>query len=233
MFSLSPFNGTSIAAKTLCFTFDDGPGETNGDGPGPKTLKLAEYLHAESIQAAFFCVGKFIDLHLDTIARLDALGHIVGNHTYTHPNMVMLYESGGKKGCISEIEYTDELIRKIIPHKPVYFRAPYGLWKPELSVLMNGNLRHPSQYIGPFFWDIGGDDYKFWEEQRSAEDCAQSYLEEIENKKRGIILMHDSTADFKNMRLNNRTFETVKILVPILKERGYNFIGLDKIPREV
>jgi peptidoglycan/xylan/chitin deacetylase (PgdA/CDA1 family) len=231
MFSLFPFNGAGMAAKTLCFTFDDGPGQTIGDGPGPKTIRLAEYLHAEGISAAFFCVGKFIGLNPGIIEHLDALGHIVGNHTYSHPNMVLLHESGGKDGCVSEIESTDELIRQVIPHKPVYFRAPYGLWKPDLSVLMNENLANTSQYIGPFFWDIGGDDYKFWSGQRSAEDCADSYLDEIENKGRGIILLHDSTADVKNMRLNNRTLETVKILVPVLKKRGYRFVGLDKIPR--
>lgn len=229
MFALYPFDGASVAARTLCFTFDDGPGVTVGEGPGPKTVRIAEYLNAEGITATFFCVGKFIGLHPAVIEKIDALGHLVGNHTFTHPNMVTLYESGGKKGCIDEIEYTDELIRKIIPDKPVYFRAPYGLWKPELSALMNENLRRAAKYKGPFFWDIGGNDYKFWEREMGMQDCANSYIEEIENKKRGIMLLHDSTADVKNMRLNNRTFETVKMLVPILKEKGYNFVGLDKL----
>jgi peptidoglycan/xylan/chitin deacetylase (PgdA/CDA1 family) len=40
--------------KTLCLTFDDGPGETIGDGPGPKTLKLAKFLNKNGIRATFF-----------------------------------------------------------------------------------------------------------------------------------------------------------------------------------
>jgi hypothetical protein len=41
--------------------------------------------------------------------------------------------------------------------------------------------------------------------------------------------MHDSTANIDDMRLNNLTFETVQILVPILKEQGYSFVGIDKL----
>jgi hypothetical protein len=41
--------------------------------------------------------------------------------------------------------------------------------------------------------------------------------------------MHDSTSDVENMRLNNRTYETMNLLVPVLKERGFKFIGIDKL----
>jgi peptidoglycan/xylan/chitin deacetylase (PgdA/CDA1 family) len=57
MFSHFPLSGNSLPSKTLCLTFDDGPGETMRDGPEPKTVQLAEYLNEESIFATFFMVG--------------------------------------------------------------------------------------------------------------------------------------------------------------------------------
>ena len=57
MYSTLPFTGTSMPDKTLCLTFDDGPGETNGESKGPRTLELAQYLHAEGIAATFFVLG--------------------------------------------------------------------------------------------------------------------------------------------------------------------------------
>jgi len=58
MFSLDQLTGSHLPEKTLCMTFDDGPGETPNDGPGPKTIPLAEYLYKENIPATFFCVGQ-------------------------------------------------------------------------------------------------------------------------------------------------------------------------------
>ena len=229
MFSLLQINGASLPDKTLCLTFDDGPGETMGDGPGPKTVPLAAYLNSEGIQATFFCVGKFIDKHPGIIAQLDKLGHFVGNHSYSHPDMIKIFESGRKEEVLKEIRATDDQIRKIIPGKTVYFRAPYGLWKSKISNYLNKNLVCAGRYTGPFHWDIGGHDFRLWEKKETAESCAASYLQEIEQKKKGIILMHDSSADVEKTKQNNRTFETLRILIPLLKERGYKFVGLDKV----
>jgi peptidoglycan/xylan/chitin deacetylase (PgdA/CDA1 family) len=143
--------------------------------------------------------------------------------------MIKIFESGSKEDALKEIRSTDDQIRKIIPGKPVYFRAPYGLWKSKISNYLNKNMVRAGRYTGPFHWDIGGHDYRLWEKNQTAESCALSYLEEIEQKKKGIILMHDSSADVEKTKQNNRTFETLKILIPLLKDRGYRFVGLDKV----
>lgn len=41
--------------------------------------------------------------------------------------------------------------------------------------------------------------------------------------------MHDSTTDLVKARENNLTFETVKLLIPKLKDLGYSFIPLKDI----
>ena len=84
--------------------------------------------------------------------------------------------------------------------------------------------------VGVFGWDIDGGDYRFWRDGRGPEDCAQAYLSAIGLKGRGIVLMHDSTADNDVMKRNNQTFQTTGLLIPLLRKRGYGFVRLDQIP---
>jgi peptidoglycan/xylan/chitin deacetylase (PgdA/CDA1 family) len=56
------------------------------------------------------------------------------------------------------------------------------------------------------------------------------YIDEIERSgARGIVLMHDSTADDEGIMLKNNTFEMTKILIPKLKQNHYSFARLDSI----
>jgi peptidoglycan/xylan/chitin deacetylase (PgdA/CDA1 family) len=228
VFSLRNINGESLPDKTLCFTFDDGPGETEGDGPGPKTLRIARYLNEHHIEATFFAVGKFIEQYPSIISETAKLGHIVGNHTYSHPQMVVLFNE--RADILTEIKKTDNLIAGTIKNKNVFFRAPYGQWSEELAIHINENLHTSFNHFGPFGWDIEDGDWDFWLKGKGEEECAGFYLSKITEKRRGIILMHDSTADIEIAKQNNRTYEVVRILVPQLKNMGYSFIRLDKIP---
>jgi peptidoglycan/xylan/chitin deacetylase (PgdA/CDA1 family) len=229
MFSLNQLIGSHLTEKTLCLTFDDGPGETPNDGPGPKTLPLAEYLYKENISATFFCVGQHIELYPTILPELDKLNHFVGHHTYSHPNMTELFDTGQRPKILEEMITTDELIRNQVPNKRIYFRAPYGHWNPDLSIILNREFEQANNYQGPFLWDMNANDYSFWQNHQSAYECANAYLALIERVNHGLFLMHDSTANNDEMRLNNLTFETIKILVPILKEKGYSFVGIDKL----
>jgi hypothetical protein len=71
----------------------------------------------------------------------------------------------------------------------------------------------------------------FWRDDRPAEECARAYLEAIERVGRGIVLMHDSTADIDEIRPRNRSLALARSLVPELRRRGYRFVRLDEIPQ--
>src|SRR4051794_10902380 len=103
MFSLDQIDGLHLPDKTLCLTFDDGPGETLNEGPGPKTMPLAQYLYGENISATFFCVGQHIEIYPSILTELDKLGHFVGHHTYSHPSMTDLFDSGQRSKLFMEM----------------------------------------------------------------------------------------------------------------------------------
>jgi peptidoglycan/xylan/chitin deacetylase (PgdA/CDA1 family) len=226
MFSKKQLNGQLMPDKTLCLTFDDGPGETIGEGSGPKTLKIGHYLKDENISATFFMVGKFAGQFPTLLPELFNLGHTIANHTYNHVNIVNTL----KKGCdlITEFTRTDDLIKEFVPNNTVYFRAPWGEWPSKAAEILNKKLDNGLRHIGPIHWDIDCEDWSYWARGCKAEECAEAYLTKIFNLRKGIVLMHDSTADILGARISNLTFETIKIIVPILKGFGYKFVSLDE-----
>jgi peptidoglycan/xylan/chitin deacetylase (PgdA/CDA1 family) len=231
MFYDQDLKGADLPPKTLCLTYDD--------GPGPDTLELGRYLSAEGIAATFFVVGRHAEGRGDLLAQLRALGHRIGNHTYSHPGLVALAEAGGD--VVDEVARTDRLIRPHVPDGPVFFRAPYGNWRqkrPETGLdldesivagVLNRSGRFP-EYVGPVNWDISAADYDFWRCGATAEECAAAYLDKMRLVGRGIVLMHDSSED-PEVRPRNRTLEATRILVPALKAEGYRFDSLDRIPQ--
>jgi peptidoglycan/xylan/chitin deacetylase (PgdA/CDA1 family) len=226
MFSETPLSGNTLPANTLCLSFDDGPAQIQGTKRGPKTLDLALYLRDMGIRATFFVVGNMIEGCPDAVPRMAALGHTVGNHTFNHIDMVTRQDE--KMLLLSEISDVDDLIRPYIPDRTVYFRAPWGLWSPEIARSLNTCLHNGLDHRGPVSWDIDARDWEFWLHGESAEKCAAAYLAEIGKITKGIVLMHDSTADLTESRNNNLTFETVKLLVPALLEKGFQFASLEE-----
>jgi peptidoglycan/xylan/chitin deacetylase (PgdA/CDA1 family) len=228
--------GDLLPQRTVSLTYDDGPGETAGDGPGPRSAELGEYLRDEGIRATFFVVGQHVERHPHLVKRLHDCGHIIGNHTYSHPGLVRFVLEGGD--AVAELRRTHELIASYVNGGPVYFRPPYGNWReksdregPEdapISVVADALAAEPTfdRYIGPVLWDIVAEDWECWRQDVSPRESAERYLAEALRVGRGIILMHDSSAE-DDLRAKNRTFELTRHLVPMLRLHGFSFAALD------
>lgn len=106
--------------STLTYlTIDDAPSETFLD-----KLNLLE-LH--QLQAIWFCQGNFMQERPDAIIEAIHRGHIIGNHSYSHPSFEALTVEQG----IEEIRSTDAIIDRLYrqanrPRNARYFRFPYG-----------------------------------------------------------------------------------------------------------
>jgi peptidoglycan/xylan/chitin deacetylase (PgdA/CDA1 family) len=239
MFLHADIKGSDLPAKTLCLTYDDGPGESNGDRAGPKTEALGSYLCDEGISATFFVIGAHAEKYPHVLQSLVRQGHTIGNHTYSHPGLVALAEAGGD--VVEELARTDAIIREFTGNRPLFFRAPYGNWRqvdPEakadkavsiVAEALNASGRF-DDYIGPVNWDISAEDFAFWRRGDCAEKAAAAYLTLIEEIGRGIVLMHDSSTE-EVMRWGNRTLELTTLLVTQLKRRGYRFVGIEELPQ--
>lgn len=220
--------GKSLPPKTLCLTYDDGPGETVSLGPGPRTIEIADFLSQCNVRATFFISGKHAEQYPHLLPQIERSGHLIGNHTYSHPNIPELKDRGGD--VVDQVIRTDGLIRNYIDGGTIFFRAPYFEWSDEVANTLNSNLLATLNHVGPVFMNHDTSDWDFWANDRSPDECAQNFLNAIGQDGCGIVLMHDSTSDNEVIKQKNKTLQLTKILIPKLQSEGYNFKRLDEIP---
>ena len=228
--------GDRLPPRVLCLTYDDGPGQTDGDPdlPGPRTAELGAYLRSEGVAATFFAVGKFASQHGAILTGLRWAGHLVANHTFDHPSLPIFEARGGD--VADELARTTRALEPGLDGGPWFFRPPYGDWRLKGQAASNVAARLnasplASTHVGPIGWDIDAGDVGFWRDGRPYEECAAAYLEVIERVGRGIVLMHDSTADIDEIRPKNQALGLARTLVPELLRRGYRFVRLDQVPQ--
>ncbi|MFE4052611.1 polysaccharide deacetylase family protein [Streptomyces sp. YIM B13518] len=103
--------------RTMVLSFDD--------GPDPRyTPHILDTLARYEVRAMFFVCGEMAAGHRDLVARMADEGHVVGNHTWTHPLLTRLRRARIR----SEMERTSDIVEKICGERPAWFRAPYGAW---------------------------------------------------------------------------------------------------------
>jgi peptidoglycan/xylan/chitin deacetylase (PgdA/CDA1 family) len=233
----SPYVGTSLGAKQIALTFDD--------GPASRTEELSAYLASQGIQAGFFVNGKNVAGYPNALAKLVADGHVVGNHTHDHFDMTdtnaFPMNASGNAKLVSQLAATDALIAPFVPSGRFMFRAPYGAFDArDYNVLSTSAM---NKYVGHIGWDVGAArtattaaDWACWQynPQLTTKACGDLYRKEIQHVERGIVLMHD--ADYGNPQNHSttsglgNTVDMVKYLVPLLKAQGYTFVRVDAVP---
>jgi len=224
MFSAAGIFGNDLPDRTVCLTFDDGPGETTQQGgPGPRTLELAQFLASQTITATFFVVGEFVATHRHIVESVANLGHFIGNHTYNHPRLT---DHDGEFAA-DQILKTEQALSGI-PRVLKLLRPPQGYWNADIARSLNSTKA--SSYAGPIMWDIEARDWEFWQRGRSAQKCAEAYIDRIQQVRKGIVLMHDSLFE-EEIRSQLDALDMVKLVVGWLQQNAYTIIGIDSVPQ--
>ncbi len=218
--------GWTLPDKTLALTFDDGPGD--------RTTELSTFLRDQGILGTFFVNGQWVTGDFEFQAHvLDELandGHLLANHSTTHRALTELVA----EDIVAEVEQTDDLIMKYTPPEKLFFRPPFGSWNAEVAKALKGSPM--GKYVGPVHWDIGDQltaktaaDWDCWDDEgngkKTVAECAALYMREIHDKGRGIVLLHDGPPG----SLNGTVVDMLKVMVPLLKLEGYEFVRLDEV----
>ncbi len=232
--SVGDLKGSSLAAKTIALTFDD--------GPGVRTAELSTYLKAEGIHAAFFVNGKMVGPDVSVLAQIIADGHVIGNHTQTHTSLTGRSTGNlhlDNSATVAELAQTDALISPFVANSRYLFRAPYGDFDAVTASAISASPMN--KYVGPINWDIGdrmgpgqAADWDCWSAGSdglvlSVAHCAALYLKEIDSVGRGAVLLHDPYF-IDNDPTKGGTVDMIKLLVPALKTKGYTFARIDEVP---
>jgi peptidoglycan-N-acetylglucosamine deacetylase len=193
--------------RQIALTFDDGPND-------PHTLKLLEVLSKYSVRATFFLIGRYTRQRPDIATEIAKQGHIIGNHTFTHP--LLVFRSVSRIG--REIQQCDAAIRDAVGEHSNLFRPPWGGRRP-------GVFRVVRQLgFEPIMWNVTGYD---WSAPSS------EYIEQkVTSKIRGgdVVLLHDGGhAAFGADRSN--TVQAVDHLISRYKSQGYEFVTVPEMMR--
>jgi chitooligosaccharide deacetylase len=194
------------AAPTIYLTFDD--------GPNPEwTPKLLDALRDERVRATFFLIDEHITAETAPIVRRIAdEGHAIGLHSGTRKLMVM------PPGALADrLTRAAGRIEAITGRPPCRLFRPHAGWRS--STMYAGLDRIGFRLAG---WSWGMWDWDWWRLPKADRVAAKLVKKASPGD---IVVVHDG--HHKDRRADRRhAAGTVRLLVPALRARGFEFLAL-------
>ena len=206
------FGRTLIAGddpNEFALTFDDGPNDRS-------TRDLLEVLDRFKARATFFLIGKFVRQKPDIVRELQAGGHLIGNHTMTHPFLANKSQSVIRQ----EIEGCNRLLEDVLGEPVRFFRAPFGARRPAVLRCARDLGLEVVQ------WNVQGNDWEPIGVDRIMQRL-ESGLHRVERKGRGAnILLHDGF-DKAMGTDRSHTVRATELLLQKASEEGRKVVTVD------
>ncbi|MFD0868478.1 polysaccharide deacetylase family protein [Paenibacillus residui] len=191
------------AVKKIALTYDDGPDET-------WTPQVLDVLRDHKVKAAFFCVGWRIQKYPDSLKRIVREGHVVGNHSWNHPDLSKLPVNEVR----NEILRTESEINRLTGRKTALLRPPYGaLSDPLIKTAMA--LKYKI-----ILWNVDSLDWS----GLTAEQVATNILSHA--RPGAIILQHSAIGTGGNLQ---NTVNALPYTIETLRKQGYSFASLPEL----
>jgi peptidoglycan/xylan/chitin deacetylase (PgdA/CDA1 family) len=177
------------------------------DGPHPTyTPQVLEVLASHGITATFNMIGQQIAPNLSLVREVAAAGHTITNHTWNHDEQL---PKRTYTQVLSQIDRCNDALANAGQH-PTIFRAPGGNWGPVVYKAC------AARGLRPVDWTV---DPRDWDQPRvTTEDIVNNVV--THTKAHDIILDHDGGGD------RHRTVAALKIYLPILLDKGFNFVAM-------
>ncbi len=185
----------------VAITFDDGPHPIF-------TPEVLDLLARYQVRATFFCVGLNLNAYPELAGRAADEGHLVGNHTWSHPYLPDLT----RDQLLGQIDATSAAMTRAVGRSTTLVRPPYGSRTPEALSWLAGHG------MTTVLWDIDAHDW--------ATPGTDAIVTEVARATDGsVILMHDAGGD------RTQTIEALPRILEHLLERDYRFVTIDQLTR--
>lgn len=192
--------------KVIYLTFDCG--YENGN-----MLDILEALKKHHAVGTFFVVGNFLETCPELVKTMTEEGHIIGNHTYHHPDMSQI---SSKESFEKELKSVESLYQEITGETmSPFYRPPQGKYS-------TANLQMASELgYKTFFWSLA---YVDWlEDQQPTEDEAfDKLLTRIHPG--AVVLLHSTSAT---------NAQILDELLTKWEEMGYHFAPLSELAEKI
>ena len=188
--------------KVLYLTFD--AGYENG-----YTAKILDTLKKHNVPAAFFLVGNYIDDCPELVKRMVAEGHVVGNHTATHPDMSKIATLPAFEAELKGLE--DRYQAVVGSEMPKFYRPPQGKFCEE-------NLRHAKDLgYKTVFWSLAYVDW-YVDKQPTRAQALEKLIPRAHNG--AVILLHSTS---------KTNAEVLDELLCEWEKLGYQFLPITEL----
>lgn len=187
--------------KTLYLTFDCGYEYDN------LTADILDTLKEKNVPATFFCTLDHIKSEPELISRMITEGHIVGNHSTTHPSFAQISRSEMAK----EIEETENYLRENFGYCARYFRFPAGEYT-ENALDLIASLGYMS-----VFWSVAYNDWNV-DNIQGKDYAVETVMSRLHDG--AIILLHSVSRD---------NAAALGEIIDRARAEGYEFRSLDDL----
>jgi peptidoglycan-N-acetylglucosamine deacetylase len=199
------FTGLARGSKQIALTYDDGPND-------PHTLRLLEVLARHGVHATFFLIGRYVQQRPDIAREIVKAGHVVGNHTFTHPLLIFKSEEEIRQ----QISQCRAALLDAVGLHSNLFRPPFGGRRPAV-------LRVARELgLEPVMWNVTGYDWNA--------PPAGVIERKVARQMRGgdVILLHDG--GHKQMGADrSNTVTATDHLIARYKSEGYKFLAIPQM----
>lgn len=193
---------TKSQEKVLYLTFDCG--YENG-----YTSKILDILKEKNVNAAFFCTLSQVKENPDLIQRMINDGHIVGNHSVTHPSFAEI----STEQMTNEVKEMEQFLQTEFNYSEPYFRFPKGEYN-QVALNQLNSLGYTC-----VFWSLA---YADWDlnNQKGAEYAYKKVVSRLHPG--AVILLHSVSPDNANALAD---------IIDEAREQGYKFVSLRDYPQ--
>jgi len=203
------FSGLSRGTKQIALTYDDGPNH-------PHTMRLLEVLAKHGVHATFFLIGRYVRQRPDIAREVVQAGHVVGNHTLTHP--LLTFQSSAE--IRRQLTDCRAALAEAIGEHSNLFRPPFGGRRPAvLRIARELGLK-------PILWNVTGYDWNA--------PPALAIEQKVSSQIRGgdVILLHDG--GHKQMGADrSQTVLATDHLIERYRSEGYRFVTIPQMLEQV
>lgn len=199
------FTGLPRNSRQIALTYDDGPNDQH-------TLRLLEILAKHDVHATFFLIGRYVQQYPKIAREIIQAGHIVGNHTFTHPLLIFKSETEMRR----ELTQCQAALQDAVGEPSDLFRPPFGGRRPAV-------LRIARELgLQPVMWNVTGYDWNA--------PPAAVIERKVSKQIRGgdVILLHDG--GHKQIGADrSQTVIATDHLITRYKAEGYEFVTIPRM----
>jgi peptidoglycan-N-acetylmuramic acid deacetylase len=191
----------NTSTKELYLTFDNG--YENG-----YTAKVLDVLKEKKAPAIFFVTGHYVKDQPELVKRMVNEGHLVGNHSWSHPDMTQISNQKIKE----ELDKVKEAVIQLTGQIEMYYlRPPRGIFSGR-TIAASNQLGYTS-----VFWSVA---YKDWDtkDQKGGKYAYDKVMSQLHPG--AVILLHSVSKD---------NAEALGQIIDDARNQGYEFKSLDQL----